>query len=253
MPNENTVSRRSVLRTTAAAGASFSFMGTTTATDSNAQVDGVAREVAESSHSEAVQKYDPETITSDIDGAVHAELASRYADSFTVESALDDGTGRVLETLADHGYLDSPTLSAFDLETTYDDVLDPADDRVGVATTTLDHDGTETAHVMATTRSNGYDIGLYHQPETQNTYALVDTDDGRQVVHDFDGNVGIEADCSSSTYCSDEVCCTCRYSEGTADYKVKKQEDCCLLPDGTYDCDVTDLDCGCSVDPPCCA
>lgn len=244
--SQRKVTRRTVLRSTAV-GASFGFMGSAAA-DSDEREFRADPKTRDGPDSEFRVKYAPE----DVELADPEAVVGEYADPTVIEAELAGAVQPVLDELAENGYLAEASLSVFDLETTYDEVLEPDDDRRGVATTAIVYDDVPTAHIMATTESNGYGVGLYHQPETDNTYALVETENDRKVVHDFDGDVGVESDCSNNYYCSDEVCCTCYHKEGKATYYWKKKERCCLMADGSYSCDVSNTDCPCDIETPCC-
>lgn len=253
--NTAELNRRAVLRNVAA-GASVAFVGTATAESSTATEFGESTDALESEHTELVQKYDPSVVTTDVNEAVHVQLVAEYTDPATIEANLRGSVEPILAELTERGYLAKASLELFDLDTVYEDeVLTPEDDRTGVAATTIDYDGVTTPHIMATTESNGYNIGLYHQSETENTYALVEKEGKRKVVHDFDGDVGVEKDCSNDYYCSDEICCTCQLPEGTATYYWEKKERCCLLADGSYSCETSNYDCLCDTDydPACCS
>ena len=242
--------RRTVLRSTAVS-ASFGLIGSAAAAD--AEEFGKSPEVRESAHSQLLAKYDPADVVTDVDPAERERVVAEYADPAAVETELADTAQPILDELADRGYLAEASLAPFDLETKYDDVLEPSDDRRGVATTAVVHDDVTTAHITATTESNGYDVGLYHQPHTDNTYALVETGEDRLVVHDFDGDVGTDADCSNNYYCADEVCCSCRHSYGVEEYYWEKKERCCLMADGSYTCNTTNNACPCEeTGSPCC-
>lgn len=248
--NTSELNRRAVLRNVAT-GASVAFVGTATAESSTATELGESKDAFES-HTELVQKYDPSAVTTDVDDTAHAQLVAEYADPATVEADLRGSVDPILAELSERGYLAEPSLDVFDLDTVFEDeILTPEDDRTGVATTTIDYDGVTTPHIMATTESNGYSVGLYHQPETDNSYALVDTGDDRLVVHSMDDGVSISGDCSTETSCG-EQCCKCYISENWAYYSYEVTEECCLLADGSYDCDPISKSCGCSSDPPCC-
>lgn len=243
--SDSKLTRRTVLRG-AAVGASFGFTGAASAA---AGGDGGTARSREPEPGVLRQKYDPAKVSADVDDVRHSELVTSYADAATVETELRANAGPVLAELAERGYLEDASLEQFDLGTVHEDVaLEPADARGGVAVTSVDFDGIDTAHLGTTTTSNGYDVGLYHQPETGNTYALVEAGGDRKVVHDFDGDVGVEGDCSTDYYCSDEICCSYEMENGTATYYWEKKERCCLMADGSYSCDKSNYDCGCDTD-----
>lgn len=246
------VSRRSVLRTMAAGALTTSAVASTSASATTVRRERMA------GHSDLIQSYsndDPSAVSTDVDDRIHVELLATYADQETVEDELRSAAGPILSKLVEHGYLDAPTLEAFDLNDVHHDsrVLEPGADDGGVSVTSIQHGDETSAHLMAATTVNGHDIGLYHQPEAGNTLAKVVDADETLVFYDTseNGDVGMDGECSLSSYCSSDVCCTCWFEHGKAEYYWLKEEECCVQADGSTTCDSFTASCPCE-DTPCC-
>lgn len=253
------LSRRTVLKSIGVAGTTaIAGVGSSAAkNDALWHGDVAKRERLNGSHSELVLGYGtPSSVSNEVEDAVHQVVAIEYLDVDVAAAELRRKAGPVLDELADRGYLDEPSIEAFDLDSIHaeGEALDPGAVSGGIAVNSVRRDGDVTTHLSAATASGQYDIGIYHQPEADNTYALVETDDGTLVVHSVgeDDEIGVDSDCSDDYFCSDETCCSCRHKEGVGYYSWEQRETCCLQPDGTYDCSTTNLTCPCEPNGVCC-
>lgn len=219
--------------------------------------DEAQRERVSGTHNDLVLAYgSPSTVTRNVEEPVHSRLVAGYRSRNTLRPELEGAVESVLEKLVELGHLERASLDVFDLDEVYEDgrVLSPGDS--GVSATVIRHGDTTTSHLMTGASVNGHEIGLYHQPEAGNTYALVHADGDGVVVHDMgeDGDVGVDSDCSNDYYCGNDVCCTCQMSNGLAEYTYEVKERCCLMADGTYECSTTNVSgsCPCQSGAYCC-
>jgi hypothetical protein len=193
----------------------------------------------------------------EIDDAEQQKLLAKHSSISHVLKEFEENSEPVLEKLTELGYYDESTLNGFDVGSLITDgrILYPGDQADGVSVIAVNHDGVPTAHFMVATRSIGYNIGLYHQPEAGNTYALVEGTDETILVGSMgsDGDVTVRGECGTEVHCSNEQCCRCLYEGGYEYYYVEKKYDCCIYADGTKDCTyVSDNGCGCDRTAVCC-
>ncbi|WP_135853537.1 hypothetical protein [Halorussus salinus] len=229
--------RRSVLRGMGTAAMSVSFFGTATAAS--------ARD-ADADETDPFHDFAAD-VSTDVDDPTRTELVGRYADAESLKAAFRDDADPILQTLADEGVLESATLSAFEFgEVREEDLLVPTDAASGAGVTAIEHaDRGVSAHLMATTASEDHRVALYRQPELDNTYAKVETDDGGFYVHDVGDGVTISADCGwERVYCSSSICQT-----GDPPSCTEQQRYCCYGPNyETKDCTDTRYVCSCTCD-----
>lgn len=236
MSRENKdVDRRSILRgigTTAAL--SVSFTGTATARVSDPE---------EAAETDAFREFAAD-VSTDVDAETQAELVAEYADPESVEAAFRGNVDPILETLADEGYLESASLSAFAFEDVAEDrTLTPTDAATGAGVTAIEHEEGATAHLMATTRSEDHRVAIYRQPHLDNTYAMVQGEDGGVFFHDMgDDDVGTAQDCGwEGLNCTNSWC-----DFGDPAYCEEYQRYCCYGPNyEDKDCTDTRYACSC--------
>lgn len=152
--NQNDIDRRSLLKGIGATATATAMVGTASAQSASIS------EFQSEEREELEAEYTPER---------SRKAVAQYANE-------------VARQLADHGYVDRPTVNAFDLDTFYENetLLDPEDEREGMAVTTIKEDGELTAHVMVSKTTDSHGIGLYVQPQLDRAYALVEALDGSE-------------------------------------------------------------------------
>lgn len=238
MSDENDrLDRRSVLRGMGTAAMSVSFFGTATAKS--------ARDV-ESGETDPFHDFAAD-VSTDVDASTQADLVARYGDPESAKAAFRGDADPILRTLADEGVIESATLSAFGFDDVSEDaLLTPTDAASGAGVTAIEHDEEgATAHLMATTASEDHRVALYRQPEFDNTYAKVETDDGGFYVHDVGDDVTISQDCGwEGISCTNEICQT-----GDPSSCMEEQRYCCYGPNyEDRDCTDTRYACSCTCD-----
>lgn len=233
--NNNDINRRSILKgigTTAAL--SVSFVGSSTAK---------VREPAEAATSDAFREFASD-VSTDVDAETHEKLVGKYRDPATVEAAFRGSVEPILAELADRGYLESASLAPFEFDSVEEDVLlTPTDAADGAGVTTIEHEEGATAHLMATTRSENHRVAIYRQPELDNTYAMVQGDDGGVFFHDMgSGEVSPAEDCGwEALNCTNSWC-----DYGDPPYCEEYQRYCCYGPNyEDKDCNSTRYACSC--------
>lgn len=233
--NNDGIDRRSVLRGIGTTAMSVSFVGTATAE---------SRRDVESAGTDPFHDF-AAGVSTDVDEATQADLVDRYADPESVKAAFRGDADPILEALVAEEYLESATLSAFEFgEVRTDEYLAPTDAATGVGVMAIEHDEEgASAYLMATTDSADHRVALYRQPELDNTYAVVESEEGEQTfVHDLDGDVSISADCGWEhvTCYTNSICST--YPTTCTEH----QRYCCYGPDYSQECSSDRYVCECS-------